>query len=126
MAGDMDSLDVKMVFDAQRSRVGGSNPDGSKRRQRPPKEQPSPRSTKQFFHTMTKAAERSNQMLLERGLAFRFSVYLQGDNVIVDLVKLDAKGAAAETVRKNIAYEDFSRWIEDVSQIEGLFVDRSA
>ena len=126
MADDMGSLDVKRVFDVQRERVGGANPDGSRHRRHDTKEQPSPRSTKQFLHTISKAVERSIQVLKERGLAFRFAVYQEGEEVFIDLLRLDRNGAVAETIRKNITYEDFSRWIEDVSQIEGVFIDRSA
>ena len=126
MAGDLDSLNVKMVFDTAHTHAGESNPEGSKRRRSGQKEPKAPKTTKRYFRVISKAVERSNQILKERSLALQFKVYLQGEEVFIDLVKLDKAGEPTETVRRNITYDDFNQWIEDVSQMEGVFFDRSA
>jgi hypothetical protein len=126
MPDDMGPLNVKMVFDATKARVEESNQDASQKRREGHKEKQDQKTAKDFFHTITKAAERSNEILKSRGKPYRFDIHLENEQVFINLVRLDAKGNTIESVRKNIAYEDFSRWIEDVSQIEGLFYDHSA
>ena len=81
------------------------------------------RKPKDYFHTIAKAVERSNDILIERKSPFRFCIYLKKESVFIDLVELDSAGKVKSAVRKNITQEDFDRLIEDVSQIEGLLFD---
>jgi hypothetical protein len=87
---------------------------------------PAKKDARAYFHTILKAAEASNEYCAKKGLPYRFRVYLENDDVFIDLVVLDKDGNLLEEKRKNISYEDFARVIEDVTNIEGLFFDETA
>ena len=90
--------------------------EGNKRRWRRPKD---------YFTTLAKRAGVTNQELAKKKLPYRFCVYEQGGEVFIDVVTLDAAGKVSTTVRRNITDEDFDRWIDDISILEGLFLDTS-
>ena len=96
---------------------------GKKHEHRQPHER---KDAKDYFHTLQTAAEKSNDFLLKKGLPYRFHVYMENEEVFIDLVRLDEKGVIIGEKRKNISHEDFQRMIEDVSQLEGLFFDGTA
>jgi hypothetical protein len=87
---------------------------------------PPKRGARSYFRTILKAAEASNEYCAKKGLPYRFWVYLENDDVFIDLVVLDNDGNPVEEKRKNISQEDFARVIEDVTSIEGLFFDQTA
>ena len=126
MAGDDDSFRVDGVFQENqiRSYEGVQKP-GEREGRREGKKREKRRS-KDYFETLAKRAEVSNKRLEEKRLPYRFCVYQRGGEVFIDLLTLDARGEMKETVRKNITDEDFDRWIEDLSSLEGLFFDKNA
>lgn len=80
---------------------------------------------KDYFRTLAKATETSNQQLEEKGVPFRFCVFEKDDRVLIDFVILDAKGKVKESQTKDITNEDFNLWIDNVSRIEGLNIDKT-
>ncbi len=89
--------------------------------------QPPPKKdAREYFHTLEKAAEKSNEYCAKKGLPYRFRVYLENNDVFIDVVVLDRDGNVIEEKRKNISHEDFARIIDDVTNIEGLFFDGTA
>jgi hypothetical protein len=84
------------------------------------------RKSKDYFATLAKRAEVSNQELAKKGLPYRFRILEGGGQVYIELVTLDKKGNVAKTVRRDISNEDFDRWMDDVSMLEGLFLDTNA
>jgi hypothetical protein len=85
-----------------------------------------PRRMHDYFRTLAKAAEASNEQLVHKDVPLRFCVYEQGSLVFLDIVKLDAAGKVQKTVRRNITDDDFEHWIDDISHIEGLLIDAEA
>jgi hypothetical protein len=126
MAEGSEPLDVKRVYEARV--LHNDEPVEDNRRQRrqqdqQPLAQHQKRETQDFFSTMEKAAKKSNEVLMQRGAPLRFTVYRKGGDVYIDLVRLDEHGQPTQTTTRKITHQDFDRWIEDVAQVEGLFLD---
>ena len=122
---DLDSFGVQDI-DPLRALKGLGAPHSDKHkkgRQHPDRES---KDSKEYMHTISKAAEASNEKLARLRLPYRFCVYIQDDELFIDIVVLDKNGAIIAEKKKSLSQQDFERLIEDVSQIEGLFVDRMA
>lgn len=125
MPDDLDTFDVPQVERSMELHGLGSNlHDQSKKHEKEHKDQP--KETKDYFKTIAKAAEASNQKLIDAHLPYRFCIYTSGTEVFIELVVLDKSGQILSQQKKNITHQDFERLIEDVSQIEGLFFDKTA
>lgn len=122
---DLDSFDVHHIETSSALRGLGSPHSDQHRKGRQHAEQ-QPKNSKEFLHTVAKAAEASNEKLVRLNLPYRFCVYNEGDDILIDIVILDKSGKIVSEKKKSISPQDFERLIEDVSQIEGLFVDRTA
>jgi uncharacterized FlaG/YvyC family protein len=83
------------------------------------------RHPKEHMETIARTAESSNEQLSKKGLPYRFRIYEEQGSVIIDLVMLDNAGNITKEVKRNITDEDFDRLIEDISSIEGLFIDKN-
>jgi hypothetical protein len=126
MDNSTDSFDVHRLDPLRAAEGLGlrvNNESDKKHERQQPRERKNP---KDYFHALKTAAEKSNDFLLKKGLPYRFNVYTENEEVFIDLVTLDEKGAVIGQKRKNISHEDFQRIIEDVSQMEGLFFDHTA
>ena len=84
------------------------------------------RRTKDFFAALSKRAEVKNHELEQKGLPYRFCIYAKSDEIFIDVVTLNADGKIEKTVKKNITDEDFDRMMDDMSILEGLFLDTNA
>lgn len=90
------------------------------------KEHQQPRSKKKvkdYFKTLTKAAESANQILDQTHIPHRFCIYQKGSSVFIDFVTLDRTGKIIEILTKEITDDNFDQWIDDVSGIAGLLID---
>lgn len=126
MDNSTDSFDVHRL-DPLRAAEGLGLPVHNEREKKHEHQQPRERKgTKDYFHALKTAAETSNAFLTKKGLPYRFHVYMENEEVFIDLVALDKQGNIIGEKRKNISHEDFQRSIEDVSQIEGLLFDHMA
>jgi hypothetical protein len=123
MPDDLDSYDVGQIQGSWAIKGLGEKRDQQKKgrqQQSPPKE------SKDYIHTIAKAVEASNEKLVRLNLPYRFCVYSEGEEVFIDIVILDKTGKIVSEKKKNISHQEFSRLIEDVSQIEGLYIDSTA
>jgi hypothetical protein len=125
MAGDLDSFDVGTIEGSSGIHgLGEANRDqgkkGSHQRDRQPK------NPRDYLQTIVKATEASNEKLVKLKLPYRFCVFAEGSDIFIDLVVLGKDGKIVSEKIKNISHQDFARLIEDVSQIEGLFLDKTA
>jgi uncharacterized FlaG/YvyC family protein len=124
MPDDIDSFDVGQIQDSRALKGLGEKHEQQKKDKQ---QQHNPfRESKDYVHTITKAAEASNEKLVRLNLPYRFSVYSEGDEVFIDIVVRDENGKTVTEKKKNISHDEFARLIEDVSQIEGLFFDSNA
>ena len=126
MDNETDSFDVQRLDSAnQLSGLGLPRPiDDKKKRENP--HQHLKKEARDYFHTLSMAAQATNERLKKKGLPYRFHVYREGEEVFIDVVALDGQGRTIQEKRKNISHDDFERLIEDISQFEGLFFDGTA
>jgi hypothetical protein len=123
MDNSTDSFDVHRL-DPLRAAEGLGLPVHNERDKKHERQQPRERKdAKDYFHTLNTAAQTSNAFLTKKRLPYRFHVYMENEEVFIDLVALDTHGNVIGEKRKNISHQDFARLIEDVSQIEGIIFD---
>jgi hypothetical protein len=99
---------------------------GEEKGRRQGNQNPPKKSTREYVPTLEKAVQTSNDYCAKKGLPYRFRVYVEKNDVFIDLLVLDSNGNVVEERRKNVSHEDFARVIEDVTNIEGLFFDGTA
>jgi hypothetical protein len=124
MPDDIDSYDVGQIQSSWAMKGLGEKRD--QRKKGGQRHQEETREPKDYIHTIARAVEASNEKLSRLRLPYRFCVYSEGNEIFINIVILDAKGAVVAEKKKNISHQEFARLIEDVSQIEGLFVDSTA
>jgi len=95
--------------------------EGKKRHQ--DQENKEKRNPKEFMHTIASAVKASNEQLVKKGSKYRFCVYEEKGNVMIDLVLLDDNGKIIKEVKKNITNDDFDMLINNIASIEGLLFD---
>ena len=81
------------------------------------------KKVKDYFKTLSKATETSNERLEQQGIPFRFCVYEKDEKVFIDFTQLDKQGKVKTVETKDITNEDFNMWIDDIANIEGLVID---
>jgi hypothetical protein len=79
---------------------------------------------KDYFPTLARATAMANENLVRLHRPMRFCVYQKDEKVFIDIIELNAEGKVVLTVTKEITDEDFALWINDVSQAEGLVIDK--
>jgi hypothetical protein len=122
---EQDSFDVPEIDAAERLQGSGRHEnEGKKKKQE--HHPPLKKNAGAYFHTLSKAAEAANELCTKKSLPYRFRVYLENGEAIIDRTILDKDGNILEVKTKNINQEDFARLIEDVTSIEGLFFDTMA
>jgi len=122
---DEDSLSIRKVDSPEAIQGLGRHGDGGNK-QKHEQRSPLKKEVREYVPTISKAVESSNDILIKKGLPYRFKVYLENNEVFIDMVVLDQQGKIVETKRRNVSHQDFDRLIEDISNIEGLFFDSMA
>lgn len=97
--------------------------EGKKRQQEPGHHEK--RNPREYMHAITRAAKNSNELLAKKGSPYRFCVYEEKGNVLIDIVMLDGTGKIIKEVRRNITDDDFDKLINNIASIEGLLFDSS-
>jgi hypothetical protein len=87
------------------------------------KQQPGKRDVAAYFRTIQKAAETLNEILIKKAAPYRFRVYREGDQILIELMVMDKNGVVTQENKKNITHDDFARLIEDIASGEGLVID---
>lgn len=124
MADDLDSFDVQKI--QQSAFVDKSDHPRDDRQRKEHQHQQPFKEAKDYLHTIAKAAEVSNAKLAAAHVPYRFCIYEENNEIFINVVCLDKNGTVVKTQKTNISHKDFERLIEDVSLIEGLFVDKIA
>jgi hypothetical protein len=84
------------------------------------------RTPREYFKTLKKASDASNDILREHNSPYYFEVLRRGKSVFIVVWKKDRAGAPRNVYEKDITDDDFNRWIEDVATLEGLIIDTTA
>jgi ribosomal protein L15E len=123
MSDDFGFLDIKNIGDSYKITGLGQNKKEQQKKRQNKQSEDNKKNPLQYIKTLQKAAEASNQKLINLNLPYRFCVYNDNTKLIIEIVMLDKEGKIIQNKKKNISEQDFSRLIEDLSQIEGLFFD---
>jgi len=101
------------------------DPDGGNHRKEEQrlKDRQSHEEAKDNFEALAGAAAESNAILIAKNSPYRFCVYRQEGQVFVDIVILGPDGKIQKLVKKNITHDQFGKWIKDIRETEGLFLD---
>ena len=78
---------------------------------------------KDHFDSLKATAELVNVDLQKNNSPYRFYIYLESEEVFINLVRLDDAGKIIEVKKKNITHQEFSDWIRHIENGEGLFID---
>jgi uncharacterized FlaG/YvyC family protein len=124
MPDDLDSFDVGEIQGSRALKGLGEKRDQQKKGKQ--QQQDASKQSKDYIPTISRAVDASNEKLVRLNLPYRFSIYSEGDEVFINIVILDKSGKIVSEKKKNISHQEFARLMEDVSQIEGLFIDSNA
>ena len=122
MGDSFDSLITGMVNRVRPVPARHDPQDHSKRKHQEENE-PQSRESKDYLRTLQKAAESSNELLAKKNSLYRFRVYERDSEVFIDLIVLDKDGNVVQEQIRRITHESFEKWIQDLSAMEGLFLD---
>lgn len=123
--GDGDSfrihgIDASVPMRGERpAAVGGQN--RRKRRQRPDSEE-----AKDHFDELAKEAEVVHKVLDAQDSPYRLCVYRKGEQVFIDVVLLNEKGAIVSITTREITHQPVCKWLQNMDSEEGLLFDRLA
>ena len=81
---------------------------------------------KDHFKELSYAVEQIHKILTKNKSPFRFCVYEEEGNIMIDIVRLDDKGEVARTEQKNITHESFIKLVRSIESGEGLLFDFNA
>jgi uncharacterized FlaG/YvyC family protein len=121
-ASDFDPLITRMLNRVNPVDGRYDRQDLSKRKQHQHQDKEE-RESKDYLRTLRKAAENSNDLLEKKDSPYRFRIYENEGEVFIELLVLDKSGNVINEQVRRITHESFEKWIEDLSAIEGLFLD---
>lgn len=78
------------------------------------------------FRELAEAAERAHAKLVKSGNPYRFCVYEEDSEIMIDIIKLDKDGKPGRVIKKDITREDFFKWIDCIETGDGLVFDKEA
>ena len=82
---------------------------------------------KKHFKELADAAERLHDILVEHDSPYRFCVYQDKEEVLIDIVVLDEdRNEIQEVKQKNITHEEFITWADHIEKGGGLLIDSKA
>lgn len=80
----------------------------------------------EHFKELVLAVDDLHHTLQQRHNPYRFCVYLENGEVMIDVLLLDEKGKSVKIMKKDITHEDFITWFEDLESGTGIFFDSTA
>lgn len=114
-------VDPLLSIEAVHPKQDVSNEEQKKKQNQSPfKEQ-----NKDHFKELADAVEVIHKILIEKNVPYRFCVYREQDEIMIDIVKLNSLGKIIKTIKRNITHEDFYKWIEHIENQDGLVFDES-
>ena len=102
--------------------------DGEERKKRSPehKKIKHKEEAKDHFKELTYAVEQIHKILLKTKSPFRFCVYREDEDIMIDIVRLNDKGEVERTEKKDITHENFITLVRSIESGEGLLFDLNA
>lgn len=77
----------------------------------------------EHFDTLVQAASEVNKRFESKGITFRFYIYKEDSEVMINLVRLGGNGEVLELAEKNITHKDFSWLVASIEKGEGLYME---
>lgn len=102
---------------------GFSERDKTKRDKDRKQEKRNEDEAKDHFNELAETAERIHKILADKNCPYRFCVYREQNEIFIDLVILNEKGAIDKTIKKNITHQEFSDIIKHIETLDGFLVD---
>lgn len=81
--------------------------------------------TRAHVEELLKAVEKAHDYFLSHHIPYRFCIYKEGEDVFIDIVRLNPSGKAEKTLKKNITREDFWKWMEILESHDGMVLDET-
>jgi hypothetical protein len=78
------------------------------------------------FEELAHAAERANEVLEKRGSPHRFCVYMNDEEIYIDVVLLNEDDEIDSIRTRKVTHADFVKLIDDMDRGSGLLIDKSA
>jgi uncharacterized FlaG/YvyC family protein len=119
------SVAIKQIFESVRLSNNALR-ETSDRDRRDHKQHRGEQELRKYLHTLQVAAQESNRILEQSGTPYRLSVADQSGSIVIKVGRYDKNGNLLDEAVRDITGDHFARWIEDISRIEGLFIDRTA
>ena len=126
MPDEFDSLKVSKIYRSVAPHKKPVEPPGDNRERHHQQPEKQKRLPKDFFPTIARAVRRANETISQKGLLYRFEVYLQNGEVLIDTLVLNAQGEVEKRITKNVTQEEFDKLINDVAMAEGMMLDSEA
>ncbi len=94
-------------------------------RHKNPKKRPIVENSK-HFPELVLAVEDLHKILEKKKSRYRFCIYLEEGEVMIDILVLDKDGKKVNVMKKDITHEDFIKWFEDLETGTGILFDSTA
>lgn len=78
------------------------------------------------FKELILAVDDLHKILLKKKSPYRFCIYLEKGEVMIDIQILDSSGKPVKTLKKDITHGDFVKWFEDLESGTGILFDNTA
>ncbi|EKD27021.1 MAG: hypothetical protein ACD_79C00923G0002 [uncultured bacterium] len=78
---------------------------------------------REHFFELSKLIEELHTKLVKANSPYRFCVYIEGDDIFMDIVILDESGKIKEIKKRNITFEEFEKIIEEITAGHGLYFE---
>ena len=79
---------------------------------------------KDHYRDIEIMVDRANIRLEEDRVPFRFRLHREGNDVIIDIIRIDGSGGIISVLNKNITHDSFMQRAQQILKGEGLFIDR--
>ncbi len=84
---------------------------------------PLPRRAIDHFETIQNAVVESNRILIEKNLPLRCRLFMHESALVLELTRLDTAGKVISAEQRDISDADFITILNEITSIEGLFID---
>lgn len=77
------------------------------------------------FPELVHAAEKAHEYFAAHHIPYRFCIYREGEDVMIEIMRLNSRGKPEKSVKRNITRDDFFKWMEILERHDGLILDET-
>lgn len=75
------------------------------------------------FNDLRVMVEKANEQLGDDNVPFRFGIEQTGNDIIINIMKINEQGEAASIIKKNITHDSFIETARHILNGEGFLID---